>query len=253
MTDQTEKARAFAALHVKGDPLVLLNIWDAASARAVEAAGAPALATGSHALAEVLGHEDGERAPLADMVWMLERICKAIGLPVSHDTERGYGETPEAVAASCRAVIEAGAIGVNMEDSLDGPALRAMDEQAVRYRAAKDAMDAACPGAWLNARTDVFAVRSEASTADKIEEVAERGRAYGEAGADSLFVPFLRDVDVIAEVCRAVSLPVNVMRPLDGAPIAALAGAGAARISHGPMPWMAAMAALKSSAAELYR
>lgn len=252
MTDQTAKARAFAALHVKGEPMVLMNIWDAASARTVEAAGARALATGSHAVAEMLGHDDGERAPLSDMVWMLERICAATHLPVSHDTERGYGETPEAVAASCRRVIEAGAIGVNLEDSLNGPALREMGEQAARYAAAKEAMEAACPGAWLNARTDVFLVRGEASRADKIGEVAERARAYAAAGADSLFVPFLRDVDTIAEVCRAAALPVNVMRPLDGAPIADLAAAGVARISHGPMPWRAAMQVLKSAAEAVY-
>lgn len=101
MTSQTDKAKQFAERHKRGEPIVLLNIWDAGSARAVEAGGAEALATGSHSVAGALGYEDGEAAPLEDVVWMLARICAATELPVSHDTERGYGETPDQVGESC--------------------------------------------------------------------------------------------------------------------------------------------------------
>ena len=252
MTSQADKAAAFAKLHRPGEPVVLFNIWDAGSARAVENAGAVTLATGSHSIAEALGHEDGEAAPFDDMVWMLERICASTDLPVSHDTERGYGATPDAVAQTCRRVVEAGAIGVNIEDSIDGGALRPLDQQVARLEAAKSGMTAHLPGAWLNARTDVFNAMKSASDDEKIGTTLERAAAYKAAGADSLFVPFLRDLGVISRICRDSPLPVNVMRVLDGPPIADYAAAGVARISHGPFPWRSAMALVESEARTIY-
>jgi len=252
MPTQAEKAALFASLHVPGDPIVLFNIWDAGSAKVVEASGAKALATGSHPIADAIGHEDGEGAPLADMLWVLERITTATDLPVSHDTERGYGETPDAVAETCRRVIGAGAIGVNIEDSLDGGVLRDVDEQVARYAMAKVALEEACTGAWLNARTDVFAAMADAPLDDRMGELQTRAEAYEGAGADSLFVPFLRDLDIIAKVCAAMPLPVNVMRPVGGDPIADYAAAGVARISHGPTPRNAVMDALKTLAGDVY-
>ena len=102
---QADKAKAFAELHIKGDPIILFNIWDAASAKRVGDAGAKALATGSHSVAEVLGYEDGEGAPFEDMLWMLERIVRSTDLPVSNDTERGYSSDPSGIAENCARVI----------------------------------------------------------------------------------------------------------------------------------------------------
>ena len=252
MPTQAEKAARFAALHRKGNPLVLYNIWDAGTARAVEAAGAPALATGSHPIASSLGLEDGEGAPLEDMLWVLSHIGAATELPVSHDTERGYGATPDAVAETCRRVIETGAIGVNLEDSLEGGALRELDQQVARYRAARAGMDAACPGTWLNARCDVFRAMKEAPLEDQLSELARRAEAYQAAGADSLFVPFQRDLEVLARVCAMVALPVNLFRVADSPPVADFAAIGAARISHGPVPWTAAMNFVTEQASGLY-
>ena len=230
----------------------MFNIWDAGSARAVETAGAKALATGSHPIANALGLEDGEGAPLEDMLWVLSHICAATDLPVSHDTERGYGKTPDEVAATCQRVIEAGAIGVNIEDSLSSVELRDLDEQAARYSAARMGLDAACPGAWLNARCDAFRVMKDDPVEAQIAEIVRRAEAYRDAGADSLFVPFQRDLGVLAEVCAAVPLPVNLFRGLDSPPIADFAAAGAARISHGHNPWVAAMDLVSAKAGELY-
>ena len=252
MPTQAEKAAQFAALHQKGNPIVLFNIWDAGSARAVEAAGAKALATGSHPIANALGLDDGEGAPLEDMLWVLAHICAATDLPVSHDTERGYGETPDEVAETCRRVIGAGAIGVNIEDTVLRGVLRDMDEQVARYSAARAGLDAACPGAWLNARCDVFLAMQDDPVEDQIAEIARRAVAYKAVGADSLFVPFQRDLDVLARVCAAVPLPVNLFRGLDSPPIAEFAAAGAARISHGHNPWVAAMDLIEVKAGELY-
>ncbi|MEL6754558.1 MAG: isocitrate lyase/phosphoenolpyruvate mutase family protein [Pseudomonadota bacterium] len=252
MPTQAEKAALFASLHVRGDPVILVNIWDAGSAQTVAEAGAKALATGSHPIADSIGHEDGEGAPLADMLWVLERITKATDLPVSHDTERGYGETPDAVAETCRRVIGAGAIGVNIEDSLSGAVLRDADEQLARLAKARLALDEACAGAWLNARCDVFNAMKDASLDDQLGELKLRAEAYEAAGADSLFMPFVRDLETIQKVCASVPLPVNVMRPVDGAPIADYAAAGVARVSHGGSPRSAVMAALNAIASDLY-
>lgn len=252
MTSQTEKARQFAELHKPGDPIILLNIWDAGTAHAVQAGGAKALATGSHSVAGALGYEDGEAAPLEDVVWMLARICAATDLPVSHDTERGYGETPGDVGESCASVIGAGAIGVNIEDSLTDGALRATDVQADRLAAAKQAMEAACAGAWLNARCDVFRAMADAPFEARMAELDLRAKAYAAAGADSLFVPFVRDIDEISKICGASRLPVNVMRALPGPPVPDYAAAGVARISHGPFPWMESMKNLTETATDIY-
>lgn len=249
MSAQEDKARAFAALHQRGDPLVLMNIWDAGSARAVERAGAKALATGSHSLAGALGCEDGEQTPLADVIWQVERICRATQLPVSHDLERGYGKTPQTMARSCAAVILAGAIGLNIEDSLASGELRDARQQTERLKAARAAVDEICAGVWINARTDVFLVMSEASAETKIDAALGRANAYAEAGANSLFVPFTEDLDVLARLCDASPLPVNAMRKIDGPPISAYAEAGIARISHGPFPWIKAMNDLSEDAA----
>lgn len=252
MTSQTDKARQFADLHQPCEPIILLNIWDAGTARAVAASGAQALATGSHSVAEALGYDDGEAAPFEDVLWMLKRICAATDLPVSHDTERGYGETPGEVGESCSRVIEAGAIGVNIEDSLPDASLRDMETQSERLSAAKQAMEAACAGAWLNARCDVFRAMADASWEEKMAELERRAGAYAAAGADSLFVPFVRDLEEISKICVLSPLPVNVMRPLPGPPLQDYVEAGVARISHGPFPWMESMKRLTETATDIY-
>lgn len=254
MPTQAEKAALFARLHIPGDPVLLVNIWDAGTARAIAASGAKAIATGSHAMAEALGYEDGEAAPFGDILWSLERITAAVSQPVTHDLERGFGDTPAAVAENARAVVGAGAVGINMEDSLADESLRDIAEQAERLAAAKQGLCSAGFDGWLNARTDIFRANATAAMEVRLEEISARSTAYAEAGADSLFVPFVRDIDEIAAVCKASTLPVNAMRMTTGAhTIAAYAGAGVARISHGPFPWFDALAGLKSTAEAVYR
>ena len=143
MTNQTDKATAFRALHARGRPLVLLNIWDAGSAKAVADGGAPALATGSWSVAAAHGYADGEQLPFALALENLRRIVAAVDVPVSIDIESGYGDAPDAVATAVRGTIEAGAVGCNLEDSFprDGT-LRTLDDQVRRIRAARAAADA---------------------------------------------------------------------------------------------------------------
>ncbi|MEM1037257.1 MAG: isocitrate lyase/phosphoenolpyruvate mutase family protein [Pseudomonadota bacterium] len=240
---QTDKIRAFRDLHVAGEPLVLMNVWDAGSAKVVSNAGASALATGSFSLVGALGYEDGEHCPKDLVLGALRLICRATDRPVSHDSERGYGETPAEVGEYIRSVVDAGAVGINLEDGVDSESgLRALDEQLVRISAAKEALGEG----YLNARTDVFLLESGREMDDLIEEVITRARAFKVAGADGLFVPGLVDLKAINRICEAVEMPVNVMRSLDGPDISAFADAGVARISHGPWPWRKAMSDLKT-------
>src|SRR5262245_9619453 len=157
MSAQAAKAETFRSLHQPGRPLVLFNIWDAGTAKAVASTGARALATGSWSVAAANGFADGERLPLNLAIDNLARIVGATDLPVTVDLESGYGETSGQVAQSVARVIEAGAVGCNLEDSFprDG-SLRDVDEQADRIAHARRAAGAVGVAIFINARTDVF-------------------------------------------------------------------------------------------------
>jgi len=243
----SDKVAEFRALHVPGDPLILVNIWDAGSAKAVVAAGAKAIATGSFGVAGAQGRADGEDFPLEDVFENLTRILAVTDLPVTIDMESGYGADPAAVGVSVERAMAAGAAGINMEDRLPGQAaLLAIPDAVARYRAAADT------GIFVNARCDTF--RGADVTQDGETLVAatlERARAYADAGAGSLFVPFLLDRKCIGAICDDSPLPVNILRGKGGPTHRDLANLGVARISHGHQPWAAAMAWLTAQAAQV--
>jgi 2-methylisocitrate lyase-like PEP mutase family enzyme len=243
-----EKVELFRALHVPGDPLVLFNIWDAGSAKAVAEAGAKAIATGSYAVAETNGFKDGETLPIEVALENLRRIVSVTDLPVTIDMEAGYGETLDEVTGSVAGALAAGAVGINLEDRLPGTAEpMPLDEAAKRVAAA------ASTGIHVNARTDVYLGRKlEDYTPALIDDVIERAQAYAGAGAGSLFVPFLGDHFTIARICERSPLPVNVLwAPGRGTP-PELAALGVARISFGHGPWAAAMAWFGEQARAVY-
>lgn len=244
MTDHIDR---FRALHVPGDPLILVNIWDAGSAKAVAAAGAKAIATGSFGVAGAQGRSDGEDFPLEDVFANLDRILGVTDLPVTIDMESGYGADPAAVGASVARAKDAGAAGINMEDRLPGAtSLLPIAEAVARYRAAADT------GIFVNARCDTFRGADVARDGDAlVAATLERARAYADAGAGSLFVPFLLDRGCIGAICDASPLPVNILRGKGGPTHAELAALGVARISHGHQPWAAAMAWLTGQAAQV--
>jgi 2-methylisocitrate lyase-like PEP mutase family enzyme len=250
MTDQTTRARDFRALHVRGQPLILFNVWDAGSATAVERAGARAIATGSWSVAAANGLGDGERVPIDFVIDNLARIVAATALPVSIDIESGYGGDPEMVGLTTERTIGAGAIGCNLEDSDPRTGkLRAIAEQVERIRRARLAADRAALPYFINARTDVFfqePLHSHDET--MIKEALKRARAYADAGADGIFVPGLANVEFIARLVDAASLPVNIMVGDNRPGLDALARAGVARVSHGPGPYLVAMSALEAAA-----
>ena len=246
MSDQANKARAFAALHVKGNPLVLHNVWDAGSAKAVTEAGAKALATGSWSVAAAYGYADGEKIPLDLALENFKRIVAATPLPVSMDIESGYGKTPEEVGRTVARTIEAGAIGCNLEDSYpETGKLRPVAEQVERIRAARKAADEAGIPYFINARTDVFFQGKAAEhDAGMVEAAVERAKAYADAGASGIFTPGLVDIGLIGKMVQGSPLPLNIMAFAGTPAHEALAKAGVARISHGPGPYRAAMKAL---------
>ncbi|MBS3932341.1 MAG: isocitrate lyase/phosphoenolpyruvate mutase family protein [Sphingomonadales bacterium] len=231
------KIEAFRALHVPGDPLMLFNIWDAGSAKAVAGAGAKAIATGSYGVAEAQGFKDGEAFAIEDALRNLERIVSVTDLPVTLDFESGYGDTPAQVAASVKRALDAGAAGINMEDRMPGEtALLPVAEAAERLGAA------AASGLFVNARCDVYRGIDPADYSPAlIEATLERAEAYAKAGASGLFVPFLGDHPTINEICKASPLPVNILWGKGRGTRAELAACGVARISYGHGPWAAAM------------
>jgi methylisocitrate lyase len=250
MPSQNAKAQTFRALHVAGKPLVLFNVWDAGSAKAVAAAGARALATGSWSVAAANGFADGERIPLDLALENLRRIVKVTELPVSVDLESGYGASAEAVGDTVARAIEAGAVGCNLEDSFpaDG-SLREIAAQVGRIGCARKAADAARVALFINARTDVFFQGSNPPHDEALVLTAlERARAYAAAGADGIFVPGLADPALIAQLVRASPLPVNIMMGKSVPPVAELTDLGVARVSHGPGPYVLAMKALEAAA-----
>jgi 2-methylisocitrate lyase-like PEP mutase family enzyme len=246
---QIRNAEVFAGLHQAGAPLLLANAWDVASAVAIEAAGAKAIATTSAGVAWSLGVPDAAGLGARRAAEVIARITAAVSVPVSADIEAGYGDSPDAVAATVLAAVQAGAVGVNLEDRREGALLFETAQQADRLAAAR--VVAGDVPVWINARTDVFLSGAYASTAAAVEAVLERSAAYHAAGANSLFVPGLADPEAIAKIV-AGPLPVAVMA-WPGAPtVAELAAAGVVRISLGPAIAEAAYGLAARAAAELF-
>ena len=238
----------FASLHVPGKPLILYNIWDAGSAKAVAAAGAKAIATGSYGVAEANGLKDGETVPMALVLDNARRITGAVDVPVTLDFESGYGVDAAEVARSVAAAAETGIVGINMEDKRAGTReMVDMAEQVERLRAAADS------GLFVNARCDLFIVNAPDTHDVALADAAlERARAYADAGARGIFFPFVRDEALIARLCEASPLPVNILIG-EGVPDhRRLAELGVARISHGHGPWAAAMAWLEREAEAVF-
>lgn len=244
----TDHIASFRALHRPGDPLMLFNIWDAGSARAVARAGAQAIATGSYGVAEAQGFADGEDFSIDDALRNLERIVRVTELPVTLDFESGYGATPADVRASVQRARDAGAAGINMEDRMPGEtALLPVAEAAERLGAA------AATGLFVNARCDVYrGLQPQDYTPRLAEAVIERAHAYAAAGAGGLFVPFLGDHAIIRSICAASPLPVNILWGPGRGTRAELAACGVARISYGHGPWAAAMDWLEGQARAVF-
>ena len=249
---QRDKAVLFCSLHQGPPILVLPNVWDVASARIVEQAGFPAIATSSAGVAFALGYPDGERISRDEMTSVVARIAAHVAVPVTADMEAGYGRGPEDAAATVCAVIAAGAVGMNFEDSPgeDGEPLLPEALQVERVRAAREAADATGVPFVLNARTDVF-LEQVGEPAGRLAHAVRRLNAYRSAGADCLFAPGVSDAATIALLVKEVRGPLNVLAVAASPPIRELERLGVARVSLGSGPMRAGLTVLRRIAEEL--
>ncbi|MEO0558350.1 MAG: isocitrate lyase/phosphoenolpyruvate mutase family protein [Bacteroidota bacterium] len=246
-------ARSFAALHRPSDPLLLPNAWDVASARIIEAAGAKAIATTSSGLCWALGVRDGNAIPRSQAVAAVRRIVDGVLAPVTADIEGGYGDrTAEDVSETVRAMVDAGVVGINLEDTpgSDGAPILTPQEQAQRIAAAREAAQSSGVDLFINARTDVF-LRAVGDPEHRLDATLERAEVYLDAGASGIFVPGLTDAETVRALANGIRGPLNIMSGPGKLSLDELAALGVARISLGPALALAAYGRVRKMAREL--
>ena len=249
---QRAKAEAFRAMHDRSKILVLPNAWDPMSARVIEEAGARAIATTSAGVAFSVGYPDGEAMPRDEMIAAIARIARVVTVPLSADIESGFAHDAREVAETVRRVIDAGAVGINLEDAIHGgpPALYDLETAIDRVRAAREAANSAGVPIVINARTDVYLLSIGEPDA-RFDHAVRRANAYRKAGADCLFVPRLGKPADIERIVAALEGPLNLLA-FPGIPtVAELARLGVARLSVGTWPTLAAMSTARKIAGEL--
>jgi 2-methylisocitrate lyase-like PEP mutase family enzyme len=252
MTSQTEKALQFLQLHRGPGILILPNAWDVASARIFEEAGFPAIATTSAGIAYSLGYPDGQRIPREEMIARIARIARALKVPVTADVEAGYGPAPEDAARTTRELVQAGAIGMNLEDQSGDPAHPLLDLQRAveKIKAAREAAAQLRVPVVVNARTDVYLLPGGDPQAQYAEAV-RRLVTYRDAGADCVFAPGLKDAETIARLVKDVQCPLNILAVPGTPPIPELEKLGVARVSLGSGPMRATLGLLQRLSEEL--
>jgi 2-methylisocitrate lyase-like PEP mutase family enzyme len=252
LSAQRQKAESFRRMHDRSRILVLVNVWDAMSARVVEDAGAQAIATSSATLAHSIGYPDGEAAPRDEIVAAIARIARSVDAPVSADIESGFGRTPGEVAETVRMVIQAGAVGINLEDAVHERRGELYEIPQALERIAAARATAAKSGVPLviNARTDVFLI-GVGPREERLDHAIRRANAYREASADSLFVPAVRDAPTIATLASRIGGPLNVLAGPGTPPIPELERMGVARVSVGSWPGLAAQTLTRKIAQEM--
>jgi 2-methylisocitrate lyase-like PEP mutase family enzyme len=246
MNTAAARADLLRSLHVPGDPLIVTNVWDSATARAVAgAAGVQALATASHSISEARGVPDGEGLTLDQALDAAAVIVASVELPVSVDFERGYAPDAAGVEANARRLAETGAAGLNLEDSLDGSTMRGAEEQSERITAARAGADAAGIPLVINARVDSL------RRGESFERAISRANAYLAAGGDAAFVLGLDTAEQVAQAVAEIDGPVSVIARAGYLPLAQLADLGIARVSFGPAPQMLTLRHLTAAAEAL--
>jgi 2-methylisocitrate lyase-like PEP mutase family enzyme len=246
------KADAFRSMHHAPPLLILPNAWDAVTARLFVKAGARAIATTSAGIAATLGYADGQNVPWELMVEAIARIARIVDVPVTADIESGYADSPDELRESIRAVVNAGAIGFNLEDATGDSSqpLFAPEQQIERIRAAREAADNMSIRVVINARTDVY-LAQVGDPAGRFAETVRRLNAYRQAGADCLFVPGVTDMPTLTQLVRSVVGPLNVLAGPGMPPVADLQRIGIARLSVGSAIMRATLALARDAADEL--
>lgn len=239
---QAAKAEQFRKLHHGPHMLVLANVWDVVSARIMEECGHPAIATSSAAVAFSLGYPDGQRVSRDEMLEVVGRIARAVRVPVTADLEAGYGTTVEDMVETVKAAIEAGAIGMNLEDVTGDDESSLVDAalQVEKIRAIRETAKSLGIPFVLNARTDIYLL-PVGPEATRFERTVERLRAYRDAGADCLFAPGVHDRETISKLVKAVAAPLNILAMPQCPSLTELETMGVARVSAGSMVMRAAL------------
>jgi 2-methylisocitrate lyase-like PEP mutase family enzyme len=251
METQREKAERFRAMHHSGRPVVLVNAWDAVSARIVESAGFEAIATTSAGVAWTQGFRDGEAIGRARMLACVAQVARAVSVPVTADLEGGYGPSVDDAVATARGAIEAGAIGLNFEDVSEGiEGLIDAELQAERIRAIRRTGDELGVPLVINARTDVI-FADIGPQSGRMDETIRRARLYHAAGADCIFVPGVSERSEIETLLAGAGAPVNLLAGADSPSIEEFGRLGVARVSLGSRPISHALAALRDLASEV--
>ena len=256
MTDisaQAAKAETLRQLHRGPKLLVLLNAWDVASARIFEETGAPAIATTSAGIAFSLGYPDGEKIPREEMASAVARIASKVRIPVSADMEAGYGPHPEDAALTAKVVIEAGAVGMNLEDGTGNSKkpLADLSLQLEKIPAVIETGRKAGVPLVLNARTDIY-LRQVGVPETRFEEALRRLNAFRDAGADCLFIPGVRDLPTIERFVRELRHPINILAGPGSPSISELQNAGVARVTIGSGAMRATLGLTNRIARELF-
>lgn len=254
MTSRTQKTKAiqFRDMHSGSPILVIPNAWDAASACIFEQAGFRAVATTSSGVAAALGYPDGERISRNMLVDVVEHMTRVVECPVTVDLEAGYGSTIEDVLETVKAMIAAGAVGINIEDSAKGQEKVLVDVpyQVELLKAIQETASSMDIPLVVNARTDVFLL-AIGDPATRFEEAVQRANAYRQAGADCLFLIGVNDERTIADLVQAINGPINILAGSRAPSIEELARLGVARVSFGSGMMRATLAHLRHIAQEL--
>jgi 2-methylisocitrate lyase-like PEP mutase family enzyme len=252
VTDQAAKAILFRDLHRGAKTLVLPNAWDVASARILEEAGIAVIATTSAGIAFALGYPDGERITREEMLAVVGRIAAKVKISVTADVEAGYGGRPEDAALTAKAVIEAGAVGLNLEDGTDNPQrpLANLSLQLEKIAAMRETSRSMGVPLVVNARTDVYLLQV-GDPESRFAETVKRLSAFRDAGADCLFAPGVRDLELISRLVRELEHPVNILAGPGSPSIPELQKIGVARVSLGSAPMRATLGLVRRIAQEL--
>jgi 2-methylisocitrate lyase-like PEP mutase family enzyme len=250
---QKQKAQDFLELHRASSIFILPNAWDVASAKIFELEGFKAIGTTSAGISAMLGYADGQKMSLVENLDVVRRIVKNTFLPVSADIEAGYAVSSEGVVEAARAVLDVGAVGLNLEDSTGNIQIPLYDQflQQEKIKAIREMSIDKGIHLVINARTDAYMLGQK--PADGLREAIKRGNAYREAGADCIFVPDVGNLDkkTIETLVKEIDAPINIIAGASTPPILELQGMGVSRVSVGPRPMRAVLSLLRKIAKEL--
>jgi 2-methylisocitrate lyase-like PEP mutase family enzyme len=250
---QTEKAKQLYDLHHSGNLLIFPNIWNVLGAKLLEDIGYPAIATASASIAYANGYNDGENIPFAELLFLLKRIAASVNVPVTADIESGYAANEIELENNIRALVKAGIVGINIEDTdKKTNTLLPAAIQSEKIKLIRKITSEMNVHLFINARTDCFIhVNNFASPQLRLEETIKRGLAYKAAGADCFYPILTQNKDEIKEITEAVRMPVNILVTSGMPELNMLQEMGVIRVSLGPSFLKYAVRAMKELAIKL--